>query len=126
MTTVGAIASVLLGVTFLIAGGSKLAAGDAWPVQARALGAPAVVAPILPWLELAVGATLGVGVARPLPAVVALVLLVAFSVAIARRLREGRHPVCACFGAWSATPIGAGHLWRNAALMVPGVLALFA
>ena len=126
MSTVGTIASVLLGAVFVVAGGAKLAAGPAWPEQARALGAPRPIARVLPWVELAVGAALVVDLVAPVPGLVALVLLVSFSVAILRQLRHGRHPVCACFGAWSATPIGAGHLWRNAALTALAVVALVA
>ena len=76
---------------------------------------------VVPWLELAVGALLVVQVGRPYVAALALVMLAAFSVAIAVRLRQGRHPRCACFGAWSAAPLSARHLVRNGAL---GVVAL--
>lgn len=124
MNAVGVAASVLLGVAFAVAGGSKLAAGPAWPVQAAALGAPPLAIPTLPWIELSIGAALVAQLARPIPAIAALVLLVAFTVLIVARLAAGDRPVCACFGAWSATPIGAGHLVRNAALMGLGVVAL--
>ena len=124
MTTAATVAAVVLGLAFLLAGGSKLAAGRAWPQQARELGAPAFVVPLLPWLEVAIGAALVVQLAEPVPAIAALVLLVAFSVLIALRLAQGRRPVCACFGAWSATPIGPRHLIRNGALIAVGVLAL--
>ena len=112
------LASIALGVAFLVAGGSKLAAGPAWPAQASALGAPAVVVPVLPWVELAVGAALVLQLGRPFAAIAAIVLLVAFTGLIALRLSQGRRPACACFGAWSAKPIGASHLLRNAALLV--------
>lgn len=122
--TVGTVAAVLLGAVFLLAGGSKLAAGPAWPAQAQALGAPRPVAAVLPWVELAIGAALVADLVPPAPAVAALALLVAFSVAITRQLRLGHRPVCACFGAWSATPVGAGHLWRNAAFVVLAIVAI--
>ena len=51
-------------------------------------------------------------------------MLVAFTALIGVALAHGRHPPCACFGAWSAKPIGAGHLVRNAALIVLALLAL--
>jgi uncharacterized membrane protein YphA (DoxX/SURF4 family) len=121
-----AAAAILLGLAFLLAGGSKLAAGPGWPEQARGLGAPTVVIPVLPWFELALGAVLVVQVAPTVAAVVALGLLAAFTVLIVRRLAEGRHPPCACFGAWSAKPLGWGHVARNAALIGLGVVALFA
>ncbi len=126
MNTAATIAAVLLGLAFLIAGGSKIAAGPAWPQQARELGAPAVVVPVLPWLEIAIGAALIVQLAEPVPVVAALALLVAFTVLITVGLAQGRRPVCACFGAWSATPIGPMHLIRNGVLIGLGVLALVA
>jgi uncharacterized membrane protein YphA (DoxX/SURF4 family) len=124
VSEVALIASIALGFAFLLAGGSKLAAGHAWPAQARGLGAPAFAIPILPWLELAVGAALVVGIATPVPAILAVLLLVAFTALIVVRLAEGEHPPCACFGAWSATPIGPRHLVRNGALILLGLAAL--
>lgn len=125
MSTVSSVAGVVLGLAFVVAGASKLAAGQSWPAQAHGLGAPSVAISPLPWLELAIGAALVAQLAEPWPAVVAIALLVAFSALIARRLAEGRRPPCACFGAWSARPIGPGHLARNFALMVLGLLALY-
>ena len=126
MSTVGLVASILLGIAFLFAGGSKLAAGDAWPAQARGLGAPSLAIPVLPWVELVVGAALVFRLVPPWPGVAALILLVAFSVLIGARLAAGEHPPCACFGAWSAKPIGPTHLVRNAALAVLALLSFAA
>lgn len=124
MSAVGAVASVLLGIAFVVAGGAKLAAGPAWPTQAAALGAPRLAIPALPWVEVSIGAALVARLVMPVPAIAALALLVAFSALIAVRLAQGERPVCACFGAWSARPIGAGHLVRNGVLAVLGVLAV--
>lgn len=124
MDLVSAIAAVLLGAAFVVAGASKLAAREAWPSQAVGLGAPFFLVPFVPWVELAVGALLVVQVAQPIPALVAIGMLLLFSLLISRRLAEGKHPPCACFGAWSAKPLGPEHLVRNAALLVLGVLAL--
>ena len=121
-----AVASILLGLAFLVAGGSKLAAGPSWPEQATGLGAPPVVVPLLPWFELVLGAVLVVQVAPVAAAVVALGLLAAFTALIVRQLAQGRHPPCACFGAWSAKPLGWGHVARNAALAALGVIVLLA
>lgn len=126
MSAVGLVASVLLGVVFLVSGGSKIAAGPAWPEQAAGLGAPSIVVPVLPWVEIVLGAILVMQVAPVAAAATALVVLAAFTALIIRRLAQGRHPPCACFGAWSAKPLGAGHVVRNAVFMVLGVLALFA
>jgi uncharacterized membrane protein YphA (DoxX/SURF4 family) len=126
LSTPAVLASVALGLSFLVAGGSKVAAGDAWPDQARGMGAPAVVIPVVPWFEIALGAVLVVQVARVAAAVVALLVLVAFSALIVRRLAQGQHPPCACFGAWSAKPLGWTHVVRNVALMAIAVVAIVA
>ena len=118
------VASVLLGIAFLVAGGSKLAAGPSWPEQASGLGAPAVVVPALPWIELVLGALLVVQLAPVAAGTSSLVLLAAFTALIVRRLGQGRHPPCACFGAWSARPLGWGHVVRNLALAALAVVII--
>ena len=127
MQWVGVAASLVVGVVFVVAGASKLAAGDAWTANASDLGAPRWTIPLVPWIELIVGAALAVQLAVPLPAVAAIALLVVFSALIVGRLRAGDRPACACFGQWSASPIGAHHLIRNGVLaalaLVAGVFA---
>ena len=118
-------ASIVVGLVFLVAGASKIAAGPEWLVQARGLGAPAVTIPLVPWIEIAIGAVLVVQVARQPAAFAATAMLVVFTVLIVMQLEQGRHPPCACFGAWSAKPLGAGHVARNVALIALGILALF-
>ena len=126
MSSLAVVASVLLGVTFLVAGGSKIAAGEAWPQQARGLGTPALVIPVLPWFEIALGAVLVVQLSRVVAASVALAVLAAMTALVIRRLAQGDHPPCACFGAWSAKPLGPGHLVRNGVLMLLAVVAIAA
>ena len=124
MDTVAVVASVALGIAFVVAGGSKIAAGPSWPTQARGLGAPTWVIPAVPWIEIAVGAMLIAQFGAPWPSLAALVMLTAFTVLIAVALAHGRRPPCACFGAWSAKPIGRGHLVRNGALIVLALVSL--
>lgn len=126
MSAVGLVASILLGVVFIVSGGSKLAAGPAWPEQARGLGAPPQVVPVLPWFEIILGAVLVIQLAPRFAAAVALSLLAGFTVLIVRRLAEGKHPPCACFGAWSSKPLGRAHVVRNVGLVCLAVVALFA
>ena len=126
MSAVGVVASVLLGLVFLVSGGSKIAAGPAWPRQAAGLGAPAAVVPALPWVEIALGAVLVMQLGDPIAAVIAFVLLAAFTVLIVRRLMEGQHPACACFGAWSTKPLGVGHVVRNVGFMLLAVVSALA
>lgn len=121
-----AIAAVLVGAAFLIAGGAKVAAGPAWPQQAAALGAPRLVVPFMPWLEILVGAALCAQLARPAVASVAIAMLLAFSGLLVLRLSQGRRPPCACFGSWSAKPLGWQDLVRNAVLLALAFVAALA
>lgn len=123
MSTISFVASLIVGIAFLVSGGSKIASGARWHDDARRLGAPDWAIPVLPWIELIVGALLIVQVARPVPALLALALMLAFTVLIALRLAAGEHPPCACFGAWSARPLGWAHVARNLALVALCVLA---
>jgi len=123
LDVVAVVASVLLGGSFLVAGGSKVAAGAVWPQQARDLGAPGWVVPVLPWVEIVVGAALVTQLARVAAAVVAAALLAAFTALIVLRLAQGRRPPCACFGAWSAKPLGPGHVVRNAVLFALAIVS---
>jgi hypothetical protein len=124
MGVVGTLAAVIVGVAFLVAGASKIVAREAWPAQARDLGAPAIVVPVLPVVEIVLGALLTAQVAVPVVGALTLVLLAAFTALIGLRLAQGRRPACACFGAWSSSPIGAGHVIRNVALMALAVTAV--
>lgn len=126
MSAVGVVASVVLGLVFLVSGGSKIAAGPAWASQAQGIGAPMFVVPVLPWVEIVLGAVLAMQLAPVGAAATALVLLMAFTSLIVRRLAQGRHPPCACFGSWSAKPLGAGHVVRNVGFILLAVVTLFA
>lgn len=126
MSAVGVVASIVLGFVFLVSGGSKIAAGPAWPEQARGLGAPSLVVPVMPWVEIVLGAVLVMQLAPVAAAVTAVVLLLAFTALIVRRLAQGRHPPCACFGAWSTKPLGWGHVARNVGFIALGIVALSA
>lgn len=126
METAGVVCSIVLGITLVVAGGSKIAAAGSWPEQARGLRAPRWAIPIVPWFEIVLGATLIVQLWPVGAALAALGLLVAFTVLIVARLRAGDHPPCACFGRWSAAPLGWGHVARNVALMALAVGAAVA
>jgi uncharacterized membrane protein YphA (DoxX/SURF4 family) len=123
MSLVSSVAAVLVGVAFVVAGGSKLAARESWPVQARGLGAPSWTIPLVPWVELAIGSLLIVQLFRVPMAAAAVALLAVFTVMIVRKIAAGEHPPCACFGAWSAKPVGWGHVARNGALIALALVA---
>jgi uncharacterized membrane protein YphA (DoxX/SURF4 family) len=123
---IGVVCAVVLGGVFLIAGGSKITAGEMWPRQATDLGAPRFAVLVLPWWELLVGAVLIAQVAPAAAAAAAIVTLVAFTGLIAARLQQGRRPPCACFGAWSASPIGWQHVARNIVMIGVGAVVIAA
>lgn len=119
-----AVLSAVLGAVFVVSGIAKLVAPAAWRAQAADLGTPLPVAVVVPYVELTVGATVAVQLVEPIPAIAALVLLVAFTVVIAVNLRAGRRPPCACFGAWSATPISWRDVARNGVFIAMAVAAV--
>lgn len=124
MTVAGLVASVALGLVFLVSGGSKIAAGPAWPQEASEMGAPTFSVPVLPWIEVVLGAVLVMQLAPLVAGVAALSMLVVFTALIARRLAEGRHPPCACFGSWSSKPLGRSHVVRNVAFSTLAVVVI--
>ncbi len=123
---VALVAAILVGAAFLLAGGAKIAAGPAWPTQAADLGAPSLVVPFVPWLEILVGAALCAQLARPVAGAVAAGMVIAFSALLVLRLAQGQRPPCACFGSWSAKPLGWQHLARNAVLLALALVAALA
>jgi hypothetical protein len=122
----GVIASVILGGVMCVAGGSKIAMGERWPVEAQALGAPKAIAPIVPWCEIALGALLIVQIAPEIVGLLALGMLVIFTLLIAFQLRDGNRPVCACFGSWSSKPLSWQHVARNAGFIALALITIFA
>ena len=125
MTHLSTLAGLLLGSVFLASGGAKLVGMAQWRRAAAEFGAPRRLVPVLPWLEIVLGALLIVGEGSPAVPLLAIGALLVFTGAIVIRLADGRHPECACFGAWSAAPLNGWHIVRNLALMALGVVALF-
>jgi methylamine dehydrogenase accessory protein MauD len=86
----------------------------------RDFGAPAWLAEpvgnLLPFVEIAVAALLLAGSLAWWGALAALVLLLAFIVAIALNLLHGRNPNCNCFGHIKPEPIGWATVVRNSTL----------
>ncbi|MBM3828670.1 MAG: hypothetical protein FJW09_08515 [Actinobacteria bacterium] len=121
---IGVIASVVLGAVMCVAGGSKVIMGERWPAEARGMGTPLWLSPFVPWFEIVLGALLTAQVWRAPMAIIALLTLQAFTLVLLANLGRGHRPVCACFGSWSAKPVGIGHVVRNLALMLVAVIAL--
>ena len=122
----GVIASVILGGVMCVAGGSKIAMGERWPVEAQALGAPKAIAPVVPLIEITLGALLIVQIQPEVVGVLTLALLMTFTLLIARQLQKGHRPVCACFGSWSSKPLSGKHVARNAGFIALALITIIA
>jgi methylamine utilization protein MauE len=113
-------ARVLLGVVFLISVGSKLRGPAAFAASVAALRVvPAGWVRAVAVLVVTGEAATVVLLATPAALfgfATAVLLLVAFSVAIGATIRRGTRTTCRCFGT-SAVPLGPLHLVRNAALV---------
>jgi uncharacterized membrane protein YphA (DoxX/SURF4 family) len=115
-------ASLLLGAVFVVSGILKVAGPREWHAESSALGVPRAVAMVVPAIELLIGAMLVAQIARRPVAACAGALLVAFTTLLVVRLRQGRRPPCACFGALTTKPIGWGNVVRNAAFFAVAVV----
>jgi hypothetical protein len=118
------VASIVLGVVFVVSGITKIAAPRS---GARSLPISVCL------VRCDRSAVPGAGGRRPArrPArpivrrVVAGVMLAAFTVLLIVRLKQGRRPPCACFGALSTKPIGWGNVVRNVVFLgLAAVVAL--
>jgi thiol-disulfide isomerase/thioredoxin len=126
MATAVTVGALLLAAVLVAAGVGKLLDLEGSRRAVAAFGVPSSIAgglgTLLPVLELVAAAALVAGVASVVPievgALSALILLAAFSVAIAASLARGRAPDCHCFGKLHSAPIGPWTLARNSALLV--------
>lgn len=92
-------------------------------VQAADLHVPRRLAAMVPAVELTLGIVSIVAVWLPWSAYAAIIVLILFSVVIARRLIDGSRPPCACFGARSSRRLGLVDLARNLGLLALASLA---
>ncbi len=106
------VATCVTGAVLVLSGMTKLVRRREWVQQATTFGAPAIVVPMVPYVELAVGALVATQLADPWPSWAAVALLAAFTAAIVTNLARGRHPPCACFGSLTPGPIS----WVDVAL----------
>ena len=120
----GRIASVSLGLMFVVSGVYKLADGPAWPRQAADMGVRRSLALVVPWYELVLGAALISTLLSPWAETLAALTLAVFTIVIVQRLLDGSRPPCACFGSRSNRPLGGRHLARNVALLVVATIAV--
>lgn len=114
-----------LAAVFAIAGAAKLADRQGAGRAAREFGlgrfAPFLAATV-PFVELALAATLVPASSARFAAIGAALLLAAFAIAIAIALAHGRRPDCHCFGKLHSSAAGPGTLLRNAGLAALAML----
>jgi uncharacterized membrane protein YphA (DoxX/SURF4 family) len=113
-----------VGAAFVWAGVGKLVALDAWRRGSAALGAPRLAAAIVPWWEVALGASLVSGWVAAPARLAGIATLTAFSALLAANLARGSRPPCACFGGRADRPLSWTALARNGVLVAALVAAL--
>ncbi|MDQ1396825.1 MAG: hypothetical protein QOG64_2084 [Acidimicrobiaceae bacterium] len=118
-----ALCRIVVGGLLLVSGTAKLRQ-PAWPATARQFGTPAVVVPLLPWLELVLGALLVAQIGGRWTALGALALLVVFTAAVGVQLARGRRVPCGCFGQSSTDPVSIITIARNVALSALTLVAV--
>jgi uncharacterized membrane protein YphA (DoxX/SURF4 family) len=113
---VGVVARALVGLVLLAAGALK-ARDRSWPDTAQRFGLPRPAAVALPWFEVAIGALLVAQFGGRMTALAALVLLVAFTAAVVRRVAHHDDAPCACFGSLTTAPVTHRTVARNLVLV---------
>jgi peroxiredoxin/uncharacterized membrane protein YphA (DoxX/SURF4 family) len=128
MAWVSVVARLLLAAVFTVAAASKLADQPGTRDTLRQFGVSdrlvRSAAVLLPASELAVAIGLLFRPVAVSAAVAAAVLLLVFSAAMERVIREGKSLACRCFGALSAEPVTRATIGRNAALIVVAAAVL--
>jgi uncharacterized membrane protein YphA (DoxX/SURF4 family) len=118
-------AAVIVGIVLVVSGALKLAS-PSWPAQARRLGTPGWLVPVVPVVEIVLGALVATGVASPGPAWAAVAVLAGFTALLVAHLARGDRPPCACFGRLSERPISWWSVARNVVLITLALLAALA
>jgi len=111
LDVVGTVARLGLAAVWLVSGGLKAADPDQTYVAVRAYdvlptAGVELVAALLPWLELALGALLLVGVGTRLVAVFSAALLLVFVAGVTQAWVRGLSIDCGCFGGGGAVEPG--------------------
>jgi uncharacterized membrane protein YphA (DoxX/SURF4 family) len=117
------IAAGFVGLVFIVASITKLSKPGLWRAQSTDLGVPWPVAAVVPYMEAVVGAALVSQWQRPVFAWAAAAVLVAFTTLLVAKLAQGERPPCACFGSFTAAPIGPSNVVRNLVLIALAVTA---
>ncbi len=122
--TFGTAAGIVVGVTLLWAGMSKLFDRE-WRARERRMGSPAWFLPFVAPLEIVLGAFVAVRVQRVVLGLAAMLLLSIFTVFVMVKWEDRSGEPCNCFGLLSNRPASAWTIVRNLALIVLALAAAF-
>jgi putative oxidoreductase len=116
-----------LGLVFIIAGIEKIAQPELYAISIEAykllpLFSVNIFALVVPWVELICGVFLLGGVCLRGSALMLIVLLAVFIVAIAAALMRGLQIDCGCFGAQYSSPVGMSKIAEDVGLFVLALL----
>jgi len=119
---------IVTGVIFVIAALAKIGDPAAFSLAVHnyrmtPVGVENVIALVLPWIELLAGLALVLGVRARAGAVIALAMMLLFTVAVGSAWARGLDFECGCFGKASASHIGAKKFFENIGLTVLAALA---
>ena len=124
------IARLVMAALFIVSAATKVFDLGGTRTMVSAFGVPArVVAAVsvaLPTAELTTAVLLLVPATDWWGGLVSLVLLAAFTAAIAANLGQGRTPECRCFGSIGAKPIDRSSILRNAVFAAPALFLVLA
>lgn len=114
---------LLIGLMFILSGAAKLQDPKGFTMAVynfRILpnALVEVYATLIPYVELAAGVLLVIGLFTQLAAVVAFLTLLSFTIAIGWNLRRGERPDCHCFGNLFSEELSGVLVVRNTILMV--------
>lgn len=122
-------ARLLLAGVLLIAGVGKLRENNPGLVMAEVNFLPLplarVAARLLPYIEIATGGLLLLGLLTNVAGLVAAAMFVVFSAVLAGKLLRGKTENCHCFGSFSAGTLTWGALLRNLLLLTAALLLTF-
>jgi len=123
------LARLATGVVFLAAAFGKIADPGAFAQQIHnyrmfPVSLENLIALTLPWIELLAGAALVIGVKPRAGAVIAFVLMIAFTLAVGVAWGRGINIECGCFGTLGGARIGALKFAENVVLMIVAMLAV--
>lgn len=122
------LARVAIGLVFVVAALGKIGdvsafAGQIVNYRLMPLGSVNLLAITLPWIELLAGLGLVLGVRPRAGAVIVLVLMAIFTVAVGSAWARGLDFECGCFGKASAAVIGARKFAENVGLTALAAIA---